>query len=101
MTRKAEEFKIIQGGRSEEEAVRYEGIVKNFKNKFESTLKMRGVFDDFSLIKIIEEVSDGKTTFDGHEKEVFDKIKDLFEIQPPANESVLPTPSDTEMEEAA
>jgi len=94
------EFEIIKGGRRDDEADKYNAIVKDFTNRFKTILTTRGVLSDFSLARVVEEVSDGVTDFVGHEKEVFDKIKDLFEHIPPANESSLPIPpeeSDIEM----
>lgn len=64
----------------------------SFVRSFKSTLMARGVHNDFSLRKVLEEARNGRVDFSGHERDVYDQIKDLLdnpEPSPTPNENVL------------
>lgn len=89
-------LEIISGGLSAEEVDERKKIFDNFVRDFRSTLKDRGVLADFSLRKIVEEAKNGQIDFAGHEKDVYDQIKDLLdnpEPSPIANVDALPRPT--------
>jgi hypothetical protein len=88
------EFGVIQGGLSPEEAEQRRSIFDEFKTSFRSTLEERGILHDFSLGKVFEEAVNGVTEFQDHEKEVYEKIKDLLEFPPAANDNRMPLPED-------
>ena len=88
-------LEVIPGGLSIAEADEREEIFKGFIRDFKSALKARGVLDDFSLRKVVEEAKAGQTDFEDHEREVYEKIKDLLtnpEPSPLADEMAMPIP---------
>ena len=90
-------LEVIPGGLSTEDADEREKIFKGFIRDFKSTLKTRGVLDDFSLRKVVEEVKAGRPDFEGHEREVYEKIKDFLtnpEPSPLATEMARPIPDE-------
>ena len=96
-------LEVIVGGLSPEAADDREIIFKNFTRDFKSALNARGVLEDFSLRRVVEEAQAGQTDFEGHESEVYEKIKDLLENpepSPEAAEAIRPR-SDEEINRAA
>lgn len=89
-------LELINGGLSSEDKDEHERMFENFRRDFKSTLRARGVLNDFSLRKVVEEAKNGQVDFEDHEQDVYDQIKDLLNNHQPSpipNADALPRPS--------